>query len=427
MKHTIKKSSDTKIIITVSLNADDLKDVKDRTLKRLAPTLKVAGFRKGKVPVSVAEKHIDEKALNGELLEDAVNHATMTVVEEEKISLIDRPNIDVKKFVPGEQLEFTAEAEVLPEVKLGDYKKLKAKKESVEVTDAEIDEIITRISKDMSEKKEVDRPAIEGDEVTIDFDGRDEAGEPVEGAKGDDYPLVLGSKSFIPGFEEGLVGHKAGESFDLPLIFPKDYHAERLAGAKVTFKTTVKAIKEVVLPEANDEFAAKVGPFKTFDELKADIKRELTEHKEREAVEKFKDALIEQLIKNSVVPTPEILVNDQMLAIERDFAQNLMYRGINLDQYLEQAKTSKEDWQAKEVKPQAIRRVAAGLVLAELGKAEDIQITTEELDARLEQLIQNYGNDEKFKQQLTSLEARRDVANRLVTEKTLERLVELNK
>ena len=153
-----------------------------------------------------------------------------------------------------------------------------------------------------------------------------------DGGTGTDYPLTLGSNSFIPGFEEGIIGKKPGETFDLDLEFPKDYHSEDLKGAKVTFTTTLKELKEVALPEVNDEFAAKAGPFTSVDELKADIKRELTDQKEREAGEKLKDELVKQLVEASTVPAPEILVKDQERSIEQDMQQNLMYQGLSLDQ-----------------------------------------------------------------------------------------------
>jgi trigger factor len=236
-------------------------------------------------------------------------------------------------------------------------------------------------------------------------------------------PLFL---AFIPGFEEGLVGKKTGDVFDLPLTFPKDYHHKPLAGAKVTFKVTVKSVKGVQKPELNDEFAAKAGPFKTLAELKADVTRELTEQKEREAVDKMKDMLVEQLVKGSHVPAPDVLVDDQIASIERDFIQNLMYRGITLDQYLEQEKLTKEEWHTKELRPQAERRVQVGLALAELSKAEGIEVSREELDVRLQEMLQRYGNAPDVAKQLDTPETRRDIANRMLTEKTVDRLVDIN-
>ena len=324
-------------------------------------------------------------------------------------------------------LEFTAEVDILPKIKLGNYKKLKAKTEKVVVTESDIDDIIDRTRKGFAEKKEVKRAAAIGDETVINFIGKRD-GVAFDGGTGNDYPLTLGSGQFIPGFEEGIVGHKAGETFDLELTFPADYGSAELKGATVTFTTTIVAIKEVKLPELTDKFAAKTGPFKTVAELKADIKRELTFQKEREINDKLKDDLVGQLIAISHVPVPAILLEDQSKSIEQDFVSNLMYQGLSLDQYLEnKGFESKEKWLETEVAAVAKKRVQAGLVLAELSKVEKIQATTDELDAHVEMYRQQYGKNPEALKQFEQPEVRRDIANRLLTEKTVERLVELNK
>lgn len=426
MKYTVKSTSDTTRQLTVTLDAGDLGPLSKKVLSRLAKEVKVAGFRPGKVPAHIAEKQLSPNVVAQEVMEEAVNATAIDVFNESKLTPLDRPQVDVKKYVPGQELEYVATVEVIPEIKLGDYKKLKATKEKVSVTAKDVDDVIERIRASMSERTEVDRAAKLGDEVVIDFVGTDKDDKEVAGATGKDYPLELGSNSFIPGFEEGLVGKKKGDKLDLDLTFPKDYHHEPLKGAKVKFAVTVNAVKEVKLPELNDEFAAKAGPVKTIAELKTDIKRELTDQKEREAVDKLKDALLEQLIKGSHIPTPEVLITDQMASLERDFIQNLMYRGITLEAYLKQKGQTKEDWQKTELREQAIRRVQVGLALAELSKVENIEVSHEELEQRLQSLIQSYSNDPEIRKQLDTPEARRDIANRVMTEKTVDRLVELN-
>jgi trigger factor len=427
MKHVINKPSDTQVTVTVTLDAADLAPIHKKTIARLAKNVKVSGFRPGKVPAEVAAKQLDPNYVNNEVLEDAVNSSAVEIFETERLVPLDRPKVDVGKYVPGQELEYTATVEIIPAVKLGDYKKLKANKPKVEIADKEVNEVIERLQTSLATKEPVERAAKMGDEVVMDFDGSDKDGKPVAGASGKDYTLELGSNTFIPGFEDGLVGKKASDTFELPLNFPKDYHHKPLAGAKVTFKVTVTAVKEIAKPEANDEFASKAGPFKTLAELKADITRELTDQKEREAIDTMKDSLVEQLVKGSHVPTPDVLIKDQMASIERDFLQSLMYRGMTLEQYLEQQGLSQEDWRTKELRPQAERRVQVGLALAELSKAEDIQVSKDELDARLTEMLQRYGNTPDVAKQLDTAETRRDIANRLVTEKTVDRLVDLNK
>ena len=240
----------------------------------------------------------------------------------------------MKKFVPRQELEFTAEVEVVPPVKLGDYKKLKAKKANVKVEAKEIDDIIERIRGNYVEKVEVKRAAKNDDEVLIDFVGKKDD-VAFDGGSAKNYALKLGDGQFIPGFEDGVVGHKAGDSFDLDLAFPDDYHAKDLAGAKVIFSVTLNTVNELKLPELNDEFAAKCGPFTEMKELRADIEREITAQKEREAEERLKDELVSQLAEKSKVSLPEILVEDQIRSIEQDLTQNLMYRGITIDRWLD--------------------------------------------------------------------------------------------
>ena len=426
MKTTIKHLTDTKVELTISLDASDLAAAEQVALTKLSKDVKVPGFRKGKVPASVVAKSVDPNRLQEQILDDAVSKAVAEAFLSENLQALDRPAVEIKKFVPGESVEFTAEVEVLPKITLGDYKKLKAEPAKVSVTAKEIDEIITRMREGFSEKQAVEREAKMGDETIIDFVGKKDD-VAFDGGTGVGYALTLGSNSFIPGFEEGIVGKKAGETFDLPLSFPDDYHVADLKGQKVVFTTTLKEVKEVVLPEVNDEFAAKSGPFTSVDELKADIKRELTAQKEREAADKTKDDLVAQLIEVSKIPTPQILIDDQKRSIEQDFERNLMYQGLGIDQYLETQKfKDKETWIEKEVTPAAIKRVKAGLVLAELSKVEKITATSEELADHIELYRKQYANNAEALKQFEDPEVQRDIANRLLTEKTVERLVELN-
>ena len=426
MKTTVKNLSETKVQVTITLGATELAAAEEVALVKLSKNAKVPGFRKGKVPASVAAKHIDQEALQQQLLDDAISRAVAEAFTAEKIQALDRPMVDIKKYVPEDLLEFVAEVDVLPEVTLGDYKKLGVKADKVSVEKAEVDDVIERMRNGFAEKKEVTRAAKDGDETVIDFVGKKDD-VAFDGGTGSDYTLKLGSGQFIPGFEEGIVGHKAGETFDLELTFPEDYHAKELAGQKVVFTTTLKKVVEPVLPKADDELAKKAGPFKTLEELKNDIKREITVKKEKDAADKLKDDLISALIDKSTVPVPEILVADQMRSIEQDFAQNLMYRGLDLARYLEANKFKDEaEWREKEVRPAAVRRTQAGLVLAELTKAEKIEASDDEIEEHIDIHKAQYANNPEALKQFETPEVRRDIANHYITEKTIERLVELN-
>lgn len=426
MKTTVKNVSETKVELTIAIDAEALANAEKVALVKLSKTTKVPGFRKGKVPASVAAKHVDPQALQEQLLDDAISRAVAEAFVAEKIQAIERPQVDIKKYVPGELLEFTAEVEVLPKVTLGDYKKLGVKAEKVSVKESDINDVIERMRAGFADKKEVTRAAKVGDETVIDFVGK-KGDVAFDGGTGTDYTLKLGSNQFIPGFEEGIVGHNPGETFDLELSFPDDYHAKDLAGEKVTFTTTLKKITESIFPEVNDELAKKAGDFETLDALKADIKNEIQNQKERESGDKLKDDLIAALIEKSTVPAPEVLVADQMRSIEQDFSQNLAYRGLDLHTYLEANGFADEDaWREKEVKPTAIKRTQAGLVLNELSKAENITATDAEIDEHVEVHKRQYQNNPEVLKQFETEEVRRDIANHYVTEKTIARLVELN-
>lgn len=425
MKTSVKYLSDTKVAVNVTLGVSELKDAELAALNELGKDIKVPGFRKGKVPVSVVSKNVNPNVLAQKTLESALSKAVADAFIGEKLQALDRPEVEVKKFVPGSELEFTAESEVMPKIKIGDYKNLKSTAKKVSVTKKDISEITDRLKKGFASKKTVQRPAKLTDEVNIDFEGKKD-GVAFDGGKGEKYDLVLGSNSFIPGFEDGIIGKKTGETFDLKLTFPEDYHADNLKGAEVVFTTTINEIKEVVEPELNDELAAKAGPFKTVEELEDDIKREITKQKETEALEKLKDDLVAELVEKSTVPVPDVLLKDQMKLIEQDTNRNLMYRGMSIDDYIKSLKyKDKNDWLENEVRPIAEKRVKAGLLLAELSKVEKIEATENELLEKINQLGKQYPSED-MRKHLKTPEVQRDVANRILTEKTVDRLVSLN-
>lgn len=426
MKRTVTHVSDTRVKLSISLDPTELTAAQQVATTKLAKKVKVPGFREGKAPASVAAKHLDPMVLGQQTLEDAISKAVAEAFIGEEIQALERPEVDITEYEPGVKLEFTAEAEVLPKVELGDYKKLSIAKPKVAVSAKDVDEVVDRLLQSQAEKKEVTRAAKSGDEVIIDFVGKKD-GEPFKGGTAEKYPLTLGSNSFIPGFEEGIVGKKAGETFDLALKFPQDYHAPDLKGVEVVFTVTLKTVNEVVAPELTDEFAAKSGPYKTVADLKKEIKDELVSRKEAEARDKQKDEAVEKLIAASTVPVPDILLQDQIRSVEQDITQNLMYQGMSIDDYVKsQGFESREEWIEKDVSPIAKKRVQAGLVLAELSKAEKVTASTEDVDAQIEMYKKQYANNPQMMAQFDTPETRQDIASRLLTDKTVDHLLELN-
>ena len=425
MKTKLKNISDVKVELTISLGAEELKAGEQVALTNLAKEVKIEGFRKGKAPLEMVAAQVDPNLLNQETLENALSKSVAEAFLKEKVQAINRPEVDVKKFIPGTELEFTATTEIMPKVELGDYKKLDVKKEAVKVSKKEVKETINRILKNFAEKKKVEREAKNGDEVIIDFLGKKD-GVASDGGKAEKFPLELGSKSFIPGFEEGLIGKKAGDELSLNLEFPKDYHAKDLAGAKVVFEVKIHEVRENVEPEINEEFLSKLGNFKTKEEFEKQIEEDLKTQKQAEADEKFKDELVKKLAEVSKVPVPEILLEDQKRSIEMDMQQNLMYSGLSLEDYLDRMGKTREEWLEKDVKEAAEMRVKSGLALAELSKVEKVKSDTKELDDRIAQLKEQYGNSKEVQKQLSSDDVRRNLANQILTEKTIDLLVKFN-
>ena len=426
MKTTVKKLSATRVLVTVAAGQPELEAAEQVALKRMAKKIKVNGFRQGYVPIAVVKKHADPHTLSQETLEAAINRAVAEAFLSNKLQVLDRPEVELKKFVPGETLEFTAEADIMPEVKLGDYKKLKATKKAIKVDKKDVEEVIERIRKGLAEKTETTEAARDGDEVIIDFVGK-RGGEAFQGGTGKDYPLTIGSGTFIPGFEEALVGLKAGDKKDVALQFPKDYHAKDLAGADVVFETTIKKVNKIELPELDDEFAAKTGPYTSMDDLRQDIEAEITAQQERQALDELKDDLVKQLVAASDVAVPDVLRQDQIRSLEQDLVQNLRYRGMTLDQYYESRGFANRDaWVEAEANDTAEARIKAGLVLAELSKELAIEATADELAAHINTYKQQYANNAEMAKRFDQPEAQREIANRLITEKTVDKLVELN-
>lgn len=425
MKTKLKNISDVKVELTISLGVEELKAAEQVALTKLAKEVKIEGFRKGKAPLEMVAAQVDPNSLNQETLENALSKSIAEAFLKEKVQAINRPEVDVKKFIPGTELEFTATTEIMPKVELGDYKKLGVKKEAVKVSKKEVKETIDRILKNFAEKKKVEREAKNGDEVIIDFLGKKD-GVAFDGGKAEKFPLELGSKSFIPGFEEGLIGKKAGDELSLDLEFPKDYHAKDLAGAKVVFEVKIHEVRENVEPEINEDFLSKLGDFKTKEEFEKQIEEDLKTQKQAEADEKFKDELVKKLAEVSKVPVPEILLEDQKHSIEMDMQQNLMYSGLSLEDYLERMGKTHEEWLEKDVKEAAEMRVKSGLALAELSKVEKVKSDTKELNTRIAQLKEQYGNSKEVQKQLSSDDVRRNLANQILTEKTIDLLVKFN-
>lgn len=425
MKTKLKKLSDSRVEIIVTLDAKDLKTAAEKAVEKLAKEVNVEGFRKGKVPADVAKRFIPENDLNAETADIAVRSTVISAFSENEKSPLVLPSVNVTKYVPGEMLEYTAAADIIPEIKLGDYKNLGIKQTETKISDKDIKNVLNNIANSFAEKKVAKRAAKLTDEVIIDFTGKKD-GVAFQGGSAKDYHLTLGSNSFIPGFEDGIVGHEPGDKFDLNLTFPKDYGVKDLAGAKTVFEVLLKQINEVKLPEIDDELAKKCGPFKNLTELKADIEKNLKTQTEHREEEKFKDELIKALVKKSKIPTPEILIDDQLKMIREDMTRNATSQGMSFEDYLKRAGETEESWN-KEARKVAEDRVKASLALQTLAVEQKITVSDDVVNAKIAELRDVYKKSPDALKSLKDPNVKMDIKNRLILEETLNFLVKNNK
>lgn len=421
MQVTKEQVSPETVKLTVAADKAVLDSTKQSVLERLSQNVKVPGFRPGKAPANLVEKHVDQAVLQSEFLDEAINLLYVEAVTQENVRPVAQPKISVTKFVPFTTLEFTAEVEAVGDIKLPNYKQIKLERPKVSVTAKDVNNVLESLQQRAATKKEVKRAAKPGDEVTIDFKGTDaKTQEPIDGADGKEYPLVLGSKSFIPGFEEELAGLKPGDSKTFNITFPKDYGAKQLQNKEVTFVVSVSKISEMTPPKLDDAFAKSVGPFKTLAELKADIKKQLTAEKQAEADRKFDNELLEKIAAKTTVAIPKALIEEEIDRMEDEEKRNVMYRGQTWQEHLDAEGLTAEEHRENQ-REGAELRVKAGLVLGAISDKENITITPEEVDLRI-QLLKGQYPDPAMQAELDKPENQRDIRSRMLTEKTLDKL-----
>lgn len=423
MKCTIETLAPTKKKLAVSASASELAEAKAAALAKLGANVRLAGFRAGKAPTNLVEKSIDQNQLQSEVLDSLINQLYAQAANENKLRPVANPEVSITKFVPFTTLEFTAEVEVVGDVKLTNYKLIKLAKPKASVAAKEITDVLDSLNRQNASRKEVTRAAKLGDEVTLDFKGRDAGtNQAIAGASGEDYPLTLGSGQFIPGFEEELVGLRPSGEKEFTLTFPADYGVTSLQNKKVTFAVTIKKVNAVELAKLDDAWAKKTSPFKSLAELKADIRKQVTAEKQRQLDQQYQQDLINKISEKSTVAIPKVLIDEEIERLENDEKQNLAYRGQTFDEHLAAEKVSAEEHKEQK-RPAAEARVKASLVLTELADREKLTVTNDEVDARLAELRAQYG-DRQMQAELAKAEARNQIAGQILTEKTLARLVD---
>ena len=384
--------------LTIEVSAEELEKALQGAYNKQKKNISIPGFRKGKVPRQMIEKMYGPEVFYDDAANQLIPEAYGKVYDEEDLEIVSQPKIDIVQIEKGKPFIFTAEVALKPEVTLGEYKGLKVEKISNRVTQKEIDaKLAEEQEKNARTVSVTDRPVQDKDEVVLDFEGFVD-GVAFEGGKGENYPLTIGSGSFIPGFEDQLIGANLEEEKEVRVTFPEEYHAKDLAGKDAVFKCTVHEIKVKELPELDDEFASDVSEFETLDAFKADIKAKIKEQKIAEGKRKQEDKAVEEAVANAQMDIPDAMIDTEVRQMANDFAQRLQQQGLTMDQYFQFTGMTAEKM-TEELKPQALKRIQTRLVLEAIVKAENIEISDEKIDEEIQKMAESYKMEaEKLKE-----------------------------
>ena len=375
--------------LTIEVSAEEFEKAVQAAYLKQRKNIAVPGFRKGKVPRQMIEKMYGPEIFYDDAANALIPDAYAKAYDECELDIVSQPTIDVVQIEKGKAFIFTAEVATKPEVTLGEYKGLKVDKVSNRVTAKEVDAKLEEEQKKNARTVAVlDRAVQDGDEVVLDFEGFVD-GVAFEGGKGENYPLTIGSGSFIPGFEEQLIGAEAEKEVEVNVTFPEEYHSADLAGKAATFKCTVHEIKVKEFPELDDDFAAEVSEFDTLDEYKADIKAKIKEQKIADGNRQKEDQAVEKAVANATMEIPQAMIDTQANQMAQEFAQRLQSQGLSLEQYFQFTGLTAEKM-LEDLKPQAVKRIETRLVLEAIVKAENIEITEEKFEAELVKMAESY-------------------------------------
>jgi len=424
MSVKMEKIEKNTVELEVTVDAKDFSAAVNKAAKGLANKVNIPGFRKGKAPRLMVERHVGTATLYNEAVDDLLGPAYTKAVDETGIEPVDRPEVDLVQMEDGKDLIFKAKVTVKPEVELGTYKGLDVEKTAATVTDEEVEEDLKRKQEQHAKVINLEEGTVENkDSVTIDFAGSVE-GVPFEGGTAEGYDLVIGSGSFIPGFEEQVIGAQIGQEVDVNVRFPDEYHVDDLKGKDALFKVKVHKIKRKELTPLDDEFAKDISEFETLDELKADLRDKLMKAAEQRAESEYRNAIVAKAVENASVEIPEAMIHTRVDTMVQDLEQNLSNQGLDLETYFYYIGTSEQEMRER-FRPQATENVKTELVLEAIAKAEGIQVDEAELNDELAKLAEGYQTSaENLKQALLARRELNLYRQSLVSEKTVSFLVE---
>jgi trigger factor len=375
--------------LTIEVPSEEFEAAVEKAYQKNKNKISVPGFRKGKVPRKMIEQMYGKEVFYEDAANLVIPSAYSDAVDECTEEIVSQPTIDVVQIEEGKPFIFTAEVALKPEVTLGQYKGVEVGKIDVNVTDEEIDEFINQERENNARTINVeDRAVKDGDMTVLDFEGFVD-GVAFEGGKGENYPLTIGSNTFIPGFEQQLIGAEINKEVEVNVTFPEDYQAEELAGKPAVFKCTIKEIKEKELPELDDEFASEVSEFDTLAEYREDVKKNLTQKKETEAKNDKEEKIVDAIIADAKMDIPDAMIEYQQRQMADEFAQRISSQGISIDQYMQFTGLTKEAF-LEQLKPQALKRIQSRLVLEAVAKAENIEVSDEEYNEQIKKMAESY-------------------------------------
>ena len=400
MKSKVENIEKNVVKLTIEVEAEVFNDSLKKAYQKNRGRYTIPGFRKGKAPMNFIERYYGESVFYEEAFNIACPEAYEKAIEENSLEPVSRPELDVEQIEKGKDLIFTAKITVKPEVKLGEYKGLKVEKEIVNITDEDVQKELEKIQdKNARLITAEDRVVKDKDTLNIDFEGFVDD-EPFEGGSAKGYTLVVGSGTFIPGFEEQLIGAETGKEIDVNVTFPEEYHSEDLKGKEAVFKVVVNEIKEKILPEINDEFAQDVSEFDTLEEYKADIKEKLLKEAQESAEKKYEDDIVKKAVENAEIDIPEIMVEHQLNNILNRLNMTLRYQGMDLNSYINMVGTDEETFR-NGYRDTAVLDVRTQLVLEKIGKEEKVEATEEDVEAEIAETAEKYKQSvEDFKKHL---------------------------
>ncbi|MBO8137237.1 MAG: trigger factor [Desulfotomaculum sp.] len=424
MKATAEKLEKNEVRLEIEVEAEKFTQAVNRAAKKLSNRVNIPGFRKGKAPKILVERYVGKDVLYQEAIEDIFPSAYRQAVDETNISPISQPEVENIDAEEGKPLVFKLKVGVKPEVKLGKYKGFDIKKQPVEVTEEDVQKELEAMQNHHAKLVTVEDGEIEnGDTAVIDFTGYVD-GEEFEGGKAENYSLVVGSGTFIPGFEEQLVGMKPGEEKDVNVTFPEDYHVENLAGKEAVFKVKLNSIKRKELAPLDDEFAKDVSEFDTLEELKADLMNKLKEGKERMAEQAVNREVVDKAVENAEVEVPKAMVDKRLDEMIQNMESRLRTQGLSLEQYLQYTNSSVEELREK-MRDDAEIEVRRELVLEQIAKEEGLTVSEEEVDAEIEMVAPQFNQDPKqFKFTLESMGNLDVIKEDILRRKVIKHLVD---